>query len=291
MLRIGLEVADRIAAALPSRVAYALADLAGEAWHRMAPGRRRLVAANLARVCAATGRPTRGRAFSRLVQTAFRNHARYYMELLRTPHFRLDEIDTIVDIPQWESFIAALQPGPGVLMTSHLGNFEPFGVFLGAHGIRTLAPIEEIEPPALFEFLSAHRGGGNVELVPLSRAGLALRKRLQEGGLVGFIADRVVGGAAAHPVTMFGHETSIPLGPSTLVVMHRAGLVVGRCLRVGPDRFRIDGEIVNVPDTGDRRADIASLAERIGAIFERHIGENPEQWWGAFQPYWPDIAS
>jgi lauroyl/myristoyl acyltransferase len=291
MLRIGLEIADRIAAALPSRVAYALADLAGEAWHRLAPSRRRLVAANLARVCAATGRPTRGRAFSRLVRTAFRNHARYYMELLRTPHYRLEEIDTIVDIPQWESFIAALQPGPGVLMTSHLGNFEPFGVFLGAHGVRTLAPIEEIKPPALFEFLSAHRGGGNVELVPLSRAGRALRKRLQEGGLVGFIADRVIGEAAAQPVRMFGHETSIPLGPSTLVVMHRAGLVVGRCLRIGPDRFRIDGDIVKVPDTGDRRADIASLAERIAAIFERHIGENPEQWWGAFQPYWPDIPS
>ena len=291
MLRIGLEIADRIAAALPSRVAYALADLAGETWHRLAPGRRRLVAANLARVCAATGRPTRGRAFTRLVRTAFRNHARYYMELLRMPHYRLEEIDTIVDIPEWEAFIAALQPGPGVLMTSHLGNFEPFGVFLGAHGIRTLAPIEEIKPPALFEFLSAHRGGGNVELVPLSRAGLALRKRLQEGGLVGFIADRVVGGAAAQPVTMFGHETSTPLGPSTLVVMHRASLVVGRCLRVGPDRFRIDGEIVDVPDTGDRRADIASLAERIAAIFERQIGDNPEQWWGAFQPYWPDITS
>ena len=291
MLRIGLEIADRIAAALPSRVAYALADLAGEAWHRLAPSRRRLVAANLARVCAATGRPTRGRAFARLVRTAFRNHARYYMELLRTPHYRLEEIDTIVDIPQWKAFIAALQPGPGVLMTSHLGNFEPFGVFLGAHGVRTLAPIEEIKPPALFEFLSAHRGGGNVELVPLSRAGRALRKRLQEGGLVGFIADRVIGEAAAQPVRMFGHETSIPLGPSTLVVMHRAGLVVGRCLRIGPDRFRIDGDIVDVPDTGDRRADIASLAERIGAIFERHIGENPEQWWGAFQPYWPDIPS
>jgi lauroyl/myristoyl acyltransferase len=125
----------------------------------------------------------------------------------------------------------------------------------------------------------------------LSRAGGALRQRLREGGLVGFIADRVVGGAAAHPVTMFGHPTSIPIGPSTLVVMTGARLVVGRCLRAGPDRFRIDGEIVAVPDTGDRRADIASLAERLAAIFERHIGETPEQWWGAFQPYWPDIAS
>ena len=65
MLRLGLEIADRIVAALPSRVAYALADLAGDAWYRLAPERRRLVAANLARVCAATGRPTGGRAVPR----------------------------------------------------------------------------------------------------------------------------------------------------------------------------------------------------------------------------------
>ena len=23
--------------------------------------------------------------------------------------------------------------------------------------------------------------------------------------------------------------------------------------------------------------------------FERDIGEAPEQWWGAFQPFWPDL--
>ena len=54
-----------------------------------------------------------------------------------------------------------------MLVSSHLGNFEPFGVFLAAHGLRPLAPVEEIEPPALFEFLAARRGGGGVELVPL----------------------------------------------------------------------------------------------------------------------------
>ncbi len=41
MLRLGLEIADRLVAILPSRVAYAFADMAGEAWHRLAPARRR----------------------------------------------------------------------------------------------------------------------------------------------------------------------------------------------------------------------------------------------------------
>lgn len=290
LLRLGLKIADRIVAALPSWAAYALADLGGDTWRRMAPRRRRLVAANLARVCAATGRPTSGRAFDELVARAFRHHARYYMELLRVPRYDPKRIDEIVAIPEWTSFERHIRGRGSVLVTSHIGNFEPFGVFLGAHGIRPLAPVEEIEPRELFEFIAARRGGGNVELVPLRNARSALSRRLRENGLVGIIGDRLLEGSG-HPVTMFGHRTQVPLGPAMLAVTHRAGVLVGRCLRVGPDRFEVQGTEMEAPSTGNRRADTATLTEAIAARFERDIGEAPEQWWGAFQSFWPDIPA
>jgi len=288
MLRVGLEIADRIVAALPSRAAYAIADVAGDAWYRLAPSRRRLVAANLARVCAATGRPTHGRPFRDLVRSAFRNHARYYVELLRVPHYRSDRIGELVEIPEWDTFGAALRAGPGMIIGSHLGNFEPFGAYLAAHGIVPLSPVEEIEPRALFEFLAARRGGGGIELVPLGRARRPLNARLRAGGTVGIIGDRDIAGDGL-PVTMFGHPTTVPLGPAALAVAHRPAIVIGRCLRTGPDRFRAEGELLPIPSTGDRRADTVTLATRIAARFERDIGVAPEQWWGAFQPFWPDL--
>ena len=288
MLRLALEIADRIVAVLPSRVAYALADLAGDAWHRFAPTRRRLVAANLARVCAATGRPTGGAAFADLVRSAFRNHARYYVELLRAPHYPAERISEFVDVPEWDAYAAALRGGPVILVSSHLGNFEPFGTFISAHGFRALAPIEEIEPRALFEFLTARRGGSNVDLVPLSEATRPLIARLRAGGVVGIIGDRDLTGDG-RGVTIFGHPTTMPIGPASLAVAHRATLIVGRCLRVGPDRFVAGGEVMEPPASGDRRGDSAALTDRIVARFERDIGEAPEQWWGAFQPFWPDL--
>lgn len=288
LLRIVLEIVDRIVAALPSRAAYRLADLAGDAWYRLAPERRRLVAANLARVCAATGRPTRGPSFAGLVRAAFRNHARYYVELLRVPHYDMRRIDEIVSVPQWPQFEPAFRDRPTVLVSSHVGNFEPLGTFLAARGIRPLSPIEEIEPRPLFEFLSARRGGRHVDLVPLRGARRALTARLKAGGMVGIIGDRDLSGDGQR-VRMFGHETTVPTGPAFLAVTHRATLAVGRCLRIGPDRFRGEGEIIEVPDTGNRRADAAALTERIAARFEADIGEAPDQWWGAFQPFWPDL--
>jgi phosphatidylinositol dimannoside acyltransferase len=290
MLRLALEVADRVVAALPSRAAYALADFAGDLWRRFAPARRRLVAANLERVCAATGRPTRGPEFDGLVRAAFRNHARYYVELLRAPHYPIDRIDQYVDVPQWDTFGPLLRGGPAMLLSSHLGNFEPFGMFVAANGLRALSPIEEIEPRALYEFIAARRGASHVELVPLGEAGRAIVKRLRGGGLVGIIADRDLAGDG-QPVTMFGHPATMSPGPASLAVAHRVGLVVGRCLRVGPDRFRGEGQVLEIPDSGDRRADTAVLLERIAACFERDIGEAPDQWWGAFQPFWPDLRS
>lgn len=290
LLRIGLELADRIVNALPARAVYAMADVAGDAWRRFAPGRRRLVAANLARVCAATGRPTRGAEFRALLRDAFRNHARYYAEILRAPHYDPARIDEHVLCPDWAAFEAVMRAGPTVVVSAHLGNFEPFATLLAVRGHGATAPIEEIEPRALFEFLAARRGGGDVELVPLSRSRSALSRRLREGGVVGVLGDRIVSGGGGHEVSVFGHPTSIPNGPATLAVTHGATVIMGCCLRVGPDRFEAIGDVVPPADSGDRRADIDALTNRLARRFERDIGAAPEQWWGAFQPFWPDIT-
>ena len=50
-LRLGLQVADAVARSLPRGAAYALADLGGRTWFRLAAERRALVAENMARVC------------------------------------------------------------------------------------------------------------------------------------------------------------------------------------------------------------------------------------------------
>ncbi|MGZ8513363.1 MAG: lysophospholipid acyltransferase family protein [Candidatus Limnocylindria bacterium] len=290
LLRLGLELADRVVTALPARVVYRVADLAGDAWRRLAAGRRRLVEANLARVCEATGRPTSGAAFNALIRAAYRNHARYYAEVLRAPHYDPTRIAEIVAVPEWDAFRAVLEAGPSMLVSSHLGNFEPFGIYIAANGLPAMAPIEEIEPRPLFEFLAARRGGSAVEIVPLRTSRSALSRRLRDGGVVGVLGDRAVGGRG-QPVTVFGHTANLPNGPATLAVTHRATVIVGCCLRTGPDRFEAQGDIIGPLDSGDRRADIAALTERFAARFERDIAAAPEQWWGAFQPFWPDLGT
>jgi KDO2-lipid IV(A) lauroyltransferase len=289
-LRLALEAAALVVRSLPSSLAYALADLVGRAWYRLAPSRRALVAANLRRVCEFVGRPSAGREFWLLVRRAFVEHARYYVELLRAPDYRFDEIDRIVHVADWPRIAAQLRSGGTVLVSAHLGNFEPMGIYFAARGFTPVAPIEEIEPRVLFEFLLRRRGGGRgVEVVPLSRSRRRMLEVLKSGGIAGLIADRDLGGDGL-PVSFFGHPTTMPTGPATLAVLTGAPVIAGRCLRRGPDRFEAAGELLDVERSGDRRAAGEARTRASGERVERDIGEAPEQGWGAFQAYWPDLG-
>lgn len=287
LLGAGLRAADLVAHLLPRSVAYALADLIGRSWYRLAPGRRALVAANLARVSAATGRPTVGPAFRRLVRRAFVEHTRYYLEMLRIPHDSIEQIGEMVSADEWERWEPFMRQGT-VVATLHLGNPEPYGSFIAAHGLHAIAPMEEIRPRALFEFLLARRATGRgVEIVPLSRARRPMIEALRRGGIVALAADRDLAGNG-HPTLLFGEATSLPTGPASLALMTGRPLMAAACWRVGPERFRARGWLVEVPLSGDRRADAAALTEATARHFEEAIAAHPEQWFGCFQPIWTE---
>jgi len=287
LLGAGLRAADLVAHALPRGVAYWLADLIGRGWYRLAPERRALVAANLARVSAATGRPTTGPAFRRLVRRAFVEHARYYLEVLRVPHSSIEQIEERVSADDWDRWEPFLRDG-AVVATLHFGNPEPYGSFLAAHNLKAMVPIEEIRPRALYDFLLARRATGRgVEMVPVSRARRPMVDELRKGGIVAVVADRDLAGNG-HLMDLFGAPARLPTGPASLALMTGRPLMAAACFRVGQERFRAKAWVVQAKLSGDRRADVAALTEAMARGFEQAIGTAPEQWFGCFQPIWID---
>jgi len=289
LLRVSLEVGDLVIRSLPAPMAYGLASLLGRAWYRFAAERRALVADTLRRVCKATGRPTGGSAFRRMVEQAFVEHARYWVEVLRAPHYDPRHLDryVVVEPGIWERFEPILRGG-AVIAVPHLGNFEPFGFFVAGEGLKVMAPIEETEPRELFEFLLVRRvAGQQIRIVPLSRSTRPMLAALKRGEVVALAADRNLGRGGV-PVTMFGHATTLPAGPATLALRTDRPLLMARVLRIGPDRFSGRAELIEVDRSGDLDADAAALTRALAKAFEGAIGEAPEQWWAAFQPVFDD---
>lgn len=290
LLGFGLRAADLVAHLLPRGVAYGLADLIGVAWYRVASERRELVSANLARVAAATGRPATGRAFRRMVRQAFVEHARYYLEMLRIPHASIEEIGGMVTVDEWDRWEPVLRDGL-VIATLHLGNPEPYGSFVAAHGLHAVVPVEEIRPKALFDFLFARRATGRgVLAVPLSQARRALTDELKAGGIAVLVADRNLAGRG-HPTTLFGATAELPAGPANLALLAGRPLMVAACWRLGPERFNVRAWLIDVPRSGDRKADVAALTEAMARRMEEAIANAPEQWFAAFQPIWDEVAA
>ena len=288
-LRAGLAAADVIVRSLPRRVAYWLADVIGRTWHRRADARRALVSEGLRRVCAATGRPTDGPEFRRLVQRAFIEYARYYVEVLRAPHYDPARIEDHVSVDDWSRLEPFLRDG-AVIALPHLGNFEPFGFFVEAHHFTGVAPVEETEPHELYEFLTTRRAvGRGVRVVPLSKSRRPMIQALRNGEIVALVADRDLDGDGIE-VTMFGHPTTLPAGPATLAVLTERPILIARVLRIGPDRFAARGWMLDTAarDGEERRARVARITREMGARFEESIAEAPEQWWAIFQPFWTD---
>jgi KDO2-lipid IV(A) lauroyltransferase len=288
-LRIGLRAADLIVRSLPARVAYAVADLGGRAWYRRDAKRRGRVTEGLRRVQSALGRPADGPALRRLVERSFIEYARYYVELLRAPHYRPQDARRHVTVDNWASEGAVVRAG-AVVALPHLGNFDPFGHFVEAEGITGVAPVEETDPPELYDFVHARRAAGRgMRVVPLSRARRPMIEALRGGEIAALVADRDLAGDGIE-VMMFGHPVTLPAGPAWLATTTERPLVIARCLRTGPDRFtarlwRLD---TAAREGESRRQRIDRITAEMGRTFEEAIAEAPEQWFAIFQPFWTD---
>ncbi len=287
---------------LPEAVLGAVAAVVGLLWFRLAPTDAEQARRNLGRIaawCHATGlgspevraAAAGGEALERLVRAAFRNRARYYLEVLRVPAYdrRFVAERLVVETPEVvEEAIG--QPGGIVLVGLHFGALELASRYVILAARRpAVAPMETIPDPALQAWFVRTRGRLGARLVDLREARRALPAALAEGAIVGLIADRDLTGSGLE-VPLFGAPCPLPVGPAVLAVEGGAPLYVGAAWWTGRGRYRGRLERVPVPNQGARRERVEAVLAGEARVFERLIALAPEQWWAVFFPLWPDLA-
>jgi phosphatidylinositol dimannoside acyltransferase len=301
-LRAGaLGAISRIACRLPERPLLALADVVGWLWYRLAPARAAQARRNLGRVAReldrrGTGSPrvraaaTDPRALERLVRSAFRQDARYYLEVLRVPGLRPAVFEDRVIVETPDAVEAAFAGGPVIFVSAHLGPIELPGVYLANRSGRTfVAPMEAVDDPALQGWFERTRGSLGVRIVGLRAARRALLAELRAGGQVGIVGDRdIAGGGIDTP--LFGSPAPLPIGPALIAIESGAPIYAVGVRRL-PDG-RVGGRLIHVPvaTEGSRRERIAATLRAEANAFEELISAAPDQWSAIFFPIWPDLA-
>ena len=297
-----LMAASWLACRLPEGPLFRAAELAGDLWYRIAPDRAAQARRNLRRVCqslAASGRGTPAiqaaatddQALERLVRSAFRHNARYYLEVARTPAVTRAWMDERLELDTPELVAEAVQPGKAVLFVGlHFGSVELPVLFLAFRIGRTVTPMETIDDPALQAWFERTRGVNGVQLVGLREARRTLQDALKGGTSVGLVGDRdLTGGGIA--ISFFGAPAPMPMGPAMLAVESGVPVYGMAVRRAGTGRYRGRLIPVDVPVDGTRRERVTTLMTGLAAAFEQLIEDAPEQWWAVFFPIWPDLEA
>jgi len=279
-------VFSAVARAIPERVAYGVAHLAG-GWAARRSGKAAQVAANLSRI---TGAPPDSEEVRSLVVAAFRSYARYWLETFRLvregPEFFRERFRPEGD----HNIDAVLGRGRGaVVAVGHLGNWDAAGAWVGARGNRLVTVAEVLKPRRMFDFFADHRARLGMTIFP-AEPGVTERlvASVREGAVVAILADRDLKGTGI-PVTFFGEETTFPPGAASVALRSGVPLLVAGVYAIelpgGKRGWQADiSAPIELPDEPGPNA-VAELTQQIATHLEEYVRRRPEEW-HVFQPFW-----
>jgi len=114
----------------------------------------------------------------------------------------------------------------------------------------------------------------------------AILRTMRANGHVGLLIDQKMNEGI--PVPFFGRDAMTGTALASFALRYRCPLIPARIERLEGCRFRITAyPPLALPDSGDRKADIAALTATCTAIIESWVRQRPGQWlW--LHRRWPD---
>jgi len=220
----------------------------------------------------------------------FRHYHAFASTLLDRVYFlsgRYDSFD--VRLHGTEAIEAAMARGAGcVLIGSHLGSFEALRA-AAISGPRW--PVAMLMDNANAQKMSRILAALNPELadgiinVGAPDSLIRAKARLDEGAIVGVLADRLRRGDRAVPCPFLGGTTWLPEGPFVLAGVLGAPVVLGFGLYRGGRRYDVHFELFRERITlprAERGAAVAALAREYAARLEHYTRLAPFNWFNFF---------
>lgn len=282
----GYKIGTRVARVLPPWLAYPLCRLAGILIYYFNRSGRAAVQSNMRHV---VGPAASQRLVSRLARNVFVNNLKNYYDMLRLPYLNHATVRSMVEVKDAHYALDELAKGKGIILISaHLGNFNLIIQAADALGVHLTLLAEPIEPPELYEYITALRESQGLKLIPVG--GPAVRqifRILKEGQALGIAADRDVSNSG-EMLPFFGKPTSMPVG--AVEIARRSGSPIIPVLIYRQSNNRSVAQLfppLELAHTADSAADSAVNKRLLLATLERFIAAHPDQWI-ILQPMWKD---
>jgi KDO2-lipid IV(A) lauroyltransferase len=277
--------AELVINALPRGVVLSVSAAAGNVAYDLAGAKQRIVRENLARPM---GLPADHRRVRRAARRAFRNYARYLVDVMRLSGHPAEEIGRLVGIENIDSLRAAREPGKGVLLcTVHVGGMDLIAPGLLQHGEELHVVADDTTYGRLYDHLKEVRSGHGLTLIGWKNL-RGLFRSLKAGHNLVLFCD---GGYRAGdvPVEFLGEPTTFPAGPATLSAKSGAPMLPVACQRIAGDRFTASG-LPLVQAAGTDPGEIFRATQEVADALGTVIAADPGQWY-MFRPIWPETEA
>ena len=176
---------------------------------------------------------------------------RHVLSFASTVHDRIyllnDRFDLFdIEVIGAEALHAALAKQPGALLIgAHLGSFEVLrAVGRGRAGLQIAMLMYEENARKINATLEAINPAATEDIIPLGRLDsmLQARDRLDQGYLVGMLADRGLGDDVTVDCDFLGKMAPFPVGPFRIAAMLRRPVFFMTGLYLGGNRYQIHFE-------------------------------------------------
>ena len=167
---------------------------------------------------------------------------------------------------------------PAVFVSAHLANWELAAGAIVHLGIPLSVVYTQLQNPHMERMLFRARQSLGCGLVERDGAGRQLIRCLKQGTSVGLIVDQRVD--SGEPVPFFGRDMLTSITPAQLALRFDCELIPVQIQRLKDARFRvIFHEAVEADDeTADNPSKALKMTQKINALFESWIREQPQQW-------------
>ncbi|HZW12982.1 MAG TPA: acyl-CoA synthetase [Noviherbaspirillum sp.] len=190
-----------------------------------------------------------------------------------------------------------LAAGQGVfLIGAHMGSFEATRA-LGRHhaGLKVAMAMYEENARKINSMLAAINPAAQQDVIGLGRIDsmLKIKEQLDQGTLVGMLADRSLGDDSLHTVRFLGEDAHLPVGPFRMAAIMRRPVVFMVGLYLGENRYEIHFEkLADFSDSaaGQRQAEIERAMARYAQLLEHYCHRAPFNWFNFFD-FWRSAAA
>lgn len=202
-----------------------------------------------------------------------------------------------IDIRGEENIRSLIDANKGVfLMGAHLGSFEVMrAIGRQVPGLRVAMVMHEDNAQKINGMLAAINSEASLDVIPLGHIDsmLQVQQRLENGVLVGMLADRTLGNEPMAQVNLLGATAGIPSGPFRMAALLRRPVVFMVGLYMGGNRYQVHFEtLADFSDTPRhaREQAVEMAIARYTDLLNRYTRLAPYNWFNFFD-YWQSVPA